>query len=170
MTWTGLTYSFGSLLTSTKMTQNQANFSALAAGDAGAPHIVPAALDSHTAVTSYTHLAITETMSVGTTSNPGHVPLLRVYNYGQIRVAWGAQDGTEGAAYAGLAINSVFVSTTSYGPGAGLGMVTDTLNVSPFDLIQVYASGNTDVASVAITSGQTWVTRNLYPGSTYGVF
>ena len=40
MAWTNLTYSFGSLLTSTKMTQNQANFLALAAGDAGAPTII----------------------------------------------------------------------------------------------------------------------------------
>jgi len=38
-TWTDLTYPSGSLLTSTKMTQNQDNFAALAAGDPGAPTI-----------------------------------------------------------------------------------------------------------------------------------
>jgi hypothetical protein len=38
-TWTDLTYASGSLLTSTKMTQNQANFAALGAGDSGAPDV-----------------------------------------------------------------------------------------------------------------------------------
>lgn len=37
MTWTALTYAFGSKLTSTKMTQNQDNFSAVCNKDAGAP-------------------------------------------------------------------------------------------------------------------------------------
>ena len=44
-TWTGLSYSFGSLLTSTKMTQNQDNFLALAEGASGAPKIQTAALE-----------------------------------------------------------------------------------------------------------------------------
>jgi len=38
-TWTDLTYPSGSLLTSTKMTQNQDNFTALAEGHSGAPTI-----------------------------------------------------------------------------------------------------------------------------------
>lgn len=38
-TYTALTYAANSLLTSTKMTQNQANFAAVAAGDSGAPTI-----------------------------------------------------------------------------------------------------------------------------------
>lgn len=38
-TWTNLTYPAGSLLTSAKMTSNQANFAALGAGDSGAPDI-----------------------------------------------------------------------------------------------------------------------------------
>src|SRR3990167_9486189 len=39
MTWTAPTYAFGSKLTSTKMTQNQDNFTALARGDSGAPSL-----------------------------------------------------------------------------------------------------------------------------------
>jgi hypothetical protein len=46
MAWTELTFPFGSLLTSTKMTQLDANLDALAAGDAGAPKIQQAAIDS----------------------------------------------------------------------------------------------------------------------------
>lgn len=44
-TWTSLTYSFGSVLTSTKMTQNQDNFLAIAEGASGAPKIQAAAFD-----------------------------------------------------------------------------------------------------------------------------
>lgn len=43
MTWTTLSYSFGSKLTSTKMTQNQDNFTALAQAQAGAPAILAVA-------------------------------------------------------------------------------------------------------------------------------
>lgn len=39
MPWTDLTYPFGSLLTSAKMTQNQDNFHAMANADSGAPLI-----------------------------------------------------------------------------------------------------------------------------------
>jgi len=44
MAWTDLTFSFGSLLTATKMTQLDDNLDALAAGDAGAPEIQSEAL------------------------------------------------------------------------------------------------------------------------------
>lgn len=39
MAWTSLTFAFGSTLTSTKMTQMQDNFTAVANGDSGAPNI-----------------------------------------------------------------------------------------------------------------------------------
>jgi hypothetical protein len=45
MAWTTITYSFGSVLTSTKMTQTQDNFTALAQGLTGAPKIQTAALE-----------------------------------------------------------------------------------------------------------------------------
>lgn len=48
MTWTALTYAFGSKLTSTKMTQNQDNFTAMANGDASAPRIKQGALSTTT--------------------------------------------------------------------------------------------------------------------------
>lgn len=44
MTWTSQSYSFGSLLTATKMTQLYDNLTALANGDAGAPNITQASL------------------------------------------------------------------------------------------------------------------------------
>lgn len=45
MAWTDLSFSYGSLLTSTKMTQVDDNFDALAAGSSGAPKIQTAALE-----------------------------------------------------------------------------------------------------------------------------
>lgn len=44
MAWTSLTFAFGSLLTSTKMTQLSDNITALANGDSGAPSIQTAAI------------------------------------------------------------------------------------------------------------------------------
>lgn len=49
MSWTALTYAFNSVLTSAKMTQNQANFTALAQGLSGAPAILKAALPASVA-------------------------------------------------------------------------------------------------------------------------
>jgi len=46
MAWTSLSFSFGAILTSAQMNQLQANFSAVAAGDSGAPAITEAALDT----------------------------------------------------------------------------------------------------------------------------
>ena len=46
MAWTALTFAYGSLLTSTKMTQMQDNFTALAQGLSGAPVILQAAIDN----------------------------------------------------------------------------------------------------------------------------
>ena len=45
MGWTALTFAFGSLLTSTKMTQLYDNITAVANGDSGAPDIIPAAIN-----------------------------------------------------------------------------------------------------------------------------
>ena len=46
MVWTNLTFPYGSKLSSAQMTQLQANFAAMAAGDAGAPEITKDALKS----------------------------------------------------------------------------------------------------------------------------
>jgi len=54
MTWTTLTFPFGSVLTSTKMTQLYDNFAAMAAGDSGAPSILRLPVSSQTASSSAT--------------------------------------------------------------------------------------------------------------------
>jgi len=47
MAWTDLEFDFGSILTSSKMTNLQANFQAMADGDSGAPAIQAEAIDSN---------------------------------------------------------------------------------------------------------------------------
>jgi hypothetical protein len=49
MAWTNLNFLANSLLTALKLTQMQANFAALAAGDAGAPRIIPVGVIMDTA-------------------------------------------------------------------------------------------------------------------------
>lgn len=51
MAWTSLTFAYGSILTSTKMTQMYDNFQAVADGDSGAPNIQTAGIAAN-AVTS----------------------------------------------------------------------------------------------------------------------
>lgn len=71
MTWTNLTFSFGSLLTSAKMTQLSDNITAVANGDSGAPEIVAAGLAA-AAVTQSKLKTTTGTVSTGTfTTAPG---------------------------------------------------------------------------------------------------
>ena len=50
MAWTNVTFAFGSILTSTKMTQLDDNFEALANGDSGSPKIQEAAITGQAAV------------------------------------------------------------------------------------------------------------------------
>lgn len=50
MAWTNLTFAFGSILTSSKMTQLDANLDALSAGDSGSPKIQEAAITGQAAV------------------------------------------------------------------------------------------------------------------------
>lgn len=50
MAWTNLTFAFGSILTSTQMTNLDANFDALANGDSGAPRIQEAAITGQAAI------------------------------------------------------------------------------------------------------------------------
>lgn len=66
MAFTALTYSFGSVLTSTKMTQNQDNFAAVANGDAGAPRIQTAGIEQGAGAQAVT----TATIRDGAVTNP----------------------------------------------------------------------------------------------------
>lgn len=53
MAWTTLSFAFGSILTSAKMTQMYDNFAALAAADASAPDIVPGAISPQGAASGF---------------------------------------------------------------------------------------------------------------------
>lgn len=75
MSYTNLSFGFGSVLTSTKMTQMMDNFTALAQGLAGAPSILTAALDPATIhfLTSGTVINTTSGTTADFTSIPSWV-------------------------------------------------------------------------------------------------
>ena len=86
MAWTDLTFAFGSLLTSTKMTQLDANFDALAAGESGAPTITASAIGGLGMITrANTHITITFSLastnlnSYTITHNLGHITRVQVW-------------------------------------------------------------------------------------------
>lgn len=72
MSWTNVTFSFGSSLPSSKMTQMMDNFTALAQGLSGAPKILPAALDPTTIhlLTSGTVISTTSGTTIDFTGIP----------------------------------------------------------------------------------------------------
>lgn len=63
MTWTSLTFNVGQILTAAQMTNLQANFSALANGDVGAPDIIEDAFTAITNGDSYRYSVNTEERS-----------------------------------------------------------------------------------------------------------
>ncbi len=64
MAWSNLTFNFEEVLTSSKMNLLDANFDALAAGDAGAPDIQPAAIDSAETF-AFAEITLTTDLAVG---------------------------------------------------------------------------------------------------------
>jgi hypothetical protein len=64
MAWTSVTFSYGSVLTSTKMTQVQDNFTAVAQGLSGAPSILTAAIGT----AAVTGAKLATTLTGGTTA------------------------------------------------------------------------------------------------------
>lgn len=85
MAWTNLTYSFGSLLTSTKMTQLYDNFSAMATGATGAPTIQQSAISGEVYLKQAQNSLTTITFSIFSpttytvTHNLGYLPNVTLY-------------------------------------------------------------------------------------------
>ena len=68
MAWTDVTFAFGSILTSTKMTQLDDNFDALANGDSGSPKIQEAACTGQACIDRTALKTATDT-AAGTTGS-----------------------------------------------------------------------------------------------------
>lgn len=159
MTWTALTYGFGSQLTSTKMTQNQANFSALAAGDAGAPRIVGTAVGSYTADTATNSylvgscpVFITNTATISG-ANSGALVSFVAGQHGAVYISYYA-DGDNSPTPIGWLKNGSSVSSW-VNCVTGAYHVNSSIAVSKGDVITLTTSlGNTaTVSSVTIWSG-----------------
>ena len=146
MAWTTLTFAFGSLLTSTKMTQLYDNLTALANGDSGAPNIVAAAItagavtpDKLTAPAAGEYVVFKNEVERSTTSTSA-VKLKEV--------KWGSTGGTltvkfsisgvTSNGYAQIYKNGSAVGT-SRSNAAGYVEYSENLTFAEGDLIQVYA-------------------------------
>lgn len=154
MSWTPLTYAFGSKLTSTKMTQNQANFLAVAAGDSGAPNIVDAAHTPVTAGSTYlwAHDGI---YTSGSTSSPTYA--LLIMDGAPIIVP---RDGTYQVDFDMSGSGGVTATARIYKNGAGFGTEqtqgnsvdtkSENLTFSEGDYIEIYGKiGSSETCTVA---------------------
>ena len=117
MAWTTLTFAFGSLLTSTKMTQLYDNLTALANGDSGAPNILPAAINVGYAPGSY--FCFNQHMEGRTgTSDFAQMLEMKTGIAGNISIGFYARSATADAISVrpylnGAAVSSAYTTTSS---------------------------------------------------------
>jgi len=111
MTWTALTFAYGSVLTSAKMSQLFDNFAAMAAGDAGAPTIVNATNQSGGTVN-----ATTSTFSGLMTLTGGQIKFPAAQNASaDANTLDDYEEGTWTPAVTGITANTVYGTYTKIG-------------------------------------------------------
>lgn len=152
MTWTTLTYAFGSQLTSTKMTQNQNNFTAVMTGDPSAPRLQPTALTSYTAVASYWLMG----NRGGTIDVNTDEPIMRFRPLAHGLILASANFDPVAAGNLNWYVNSTSVYSASY--GTAVTSLTTNLAVSPGDVVHAQFSSNFSVlvTSMSLHSGIAW--------------
>lgn len=142
MAWTALTYAYGSVLTSAKMTQNQDNFTALANGDSGAPqHQTASYADGsitadkivlYTPGTSYR--LIQSTSSSGTISTSWDTLKEALCGSGgTVTVTYTHSSGSTASHYTNIFVNDVAVGTVR----SANGTYSENITISPGDELQV---------------------------------
>lgn len=138
MAWTSLSYAFGSLLTSTKMTQLYDNITALANGDTGAPAIQPAAFRPYVAG-SYQIGAGFWTKVVSSTSAVLAAEFMTGLA-GNFTVGWNHEPGGATVTSA-LRINSLGVSSAYTSAANSRCFLTrNVTSASAGDLIQIFGT------------------------------
>lgn len=156
MAWTALTYAYGSVLTSAKMTQNQDNFTAIANGDSGTPKIQTAALDdgcvtpdkivNYTAGTTYTlahSLATAQTIATSWTTLKEAICGCN----GTVNIYFTMTISGGGNHYARIFVNDVATGVTR----TASGNYSESISVSPGDEVQIkaYQSGSSVPVSIS---------------------
>ena len=148
MTWTNLSFAFGSLLTSTKMTQLYDNLTALANGDSGAPKINPNAFRTYASGSymAYESPRVREVSS--STYNVAGEFITAIggnFTVGYVRtVPGGNTASTE------VRVNSIAVSSAYSSGVATTTLITkDLTGINSGDLIQVF--GKYDGGSTTVT-------------------
>jgi len=142
MAWTALTYAFGSLLTSTKMTQLFDNFASLAAGDLGAPDIITNALGGQISGSFIIATNSTERQST-TTATPQKLYEFKVGQGGIFKLTFSHK-------YAGGSGNTtafIYVDNAQFGSSINVAStayveVSVDVTVPALGLLQIYAQGD----------------------------
>lgn len=125
MTWTALSYAFGSKLTSLKMSQNQDNFTAAVEGHAGSPKILAAALNQvggSEAVSTPTirNLAVTTSkLNAGTVNQSKLFTTTASGSTSTAIVTFEAAYALVGGTYSWWTASAITTSTTRVGLGNG---------------------------------------------------
>lgn len=159
MAWTNLTFAFGSLLTSTKITQLSDNITAVPTGAAGAPKVGTNGLGDNTvtppklsAQAAGDYQLVTNDIE-RTTTSATYVLLkeIKVAKLGVYRVKFTLRETSGGvAAYGRIYVNGVAVGTER-SASASTQFSEDIGSIASGDLIQVYgkrgASGECGINS-----------------------
>ena len=114
MTWTNLTFSYGSTLTSAQMTQMFDNFAAMAAGNSGAP-LVSALTPAYTSGVQTITSGGLLTLAHGLSNAPSHIRCNLYCSTGE--GGWTAGDVIEAG------------STMEYGGNNGIAVYADATNI-----------------------------------------
>ena len=115
MTWTTLTFAYGSTLTSTKMSQLQANFAAMAAGDSGAPTIDTAGItDAAVTNAKIGSLAISQSQLASSSVGQGQLKKSTQQSSGSVAIGGAVDISLTGGLYSLLAFFSQQVVGSAY--------------------------------------------------------
>lgn len=161
MAWTSLTFAFGSLLTSTKMTQLYDNITAVANGDSGAPTVQNSAVAvgaiqtrhfKEMEVGSYKIMEFPAVVSSGASyikSNEGRISRYGAFTYRMRGVAVGG-----GTAFARVYRNGIAVGSEHSFSAAPSNAESSVSSWTAGDLVQLWTRNSggtdTDIRSFAI--------------------
>lgn len=165
MAWTTLSFAYGSILTSTKMTQLYDNITAQANGDSGSPQqqtagiaddaVTAAKIDGPAAATTYDIFFDARSVAQGYT-----VSVVKIFEYlvpfaGTVRIDW-LMEATGSSVSSRAYINGVAQGTTKT-TSTSTTCTETSLTVAAGDLLQVYI--------VSVSLGETGTLSNVRIGS-----
>lgn len=139
MAWNSITFGFGTVLTSAKMTNLYDNLTALANGDTGAPKVQPAAMANHAAATG-NHASAWQ-YNFSTAAAYAKMCEIKTHRAGTLTVRLKIalyDDGVGGQGFARIYINGTAQGTARTTTSTTPADYDENFTVAAGDLIQVY--------------------------------